>query len=157
MVCFNKKVNKFLLFGWKRKRRVKRDFWETVHLPLPKANINTYFSLRAKWWLRGRVGGQFPRNLIWCRSCCVPRHNSTHDWDFGEDNAAASSEGIFFTKTSPMSQWEGDNAFRSWFLCLTILGLRLFLPFSTSYWLFAVLQQIASLFEDHSVKRKQSR
>ena len=157
MVCFNKKVNKFLLFGWKRKRRVKRDFWETAHLPLPKANINTYFSLRAKWWLRGRVGGQFPRNLIWCRSCCVPRHNSTHDWDFGEDNAAASSEGIFFTKTSPMSQWEGDNAFRTWFLCLTILGLPLFLPFSTSYWLFAVLQQIASLFEDHSVKTKQIR
>ena len=154
MVCFNKKVNKFLLFGWKRKRRVKRDFWQTAHLPLPKANINTYFSLRAKWWLRGRVGGQFPRNLIWCRSCCVPRHNSTHDWELGEDNAAASSEGIF---TSPMSQWEGDNAFRSWFLCLTILGLRLFLPFSTSYWLSAVLQQIASLFEDHSVKTKQIR
>ena len=154
-MCFNKKVVNFLLFGWKRKRRVKRGFWETVHLPLPKANINTYFSLGAKWWLRGRVGGQFPGNLNW--STCVPQHNSTHDWDFGEDNAAASSEGIFFTKTSPMSEWEGDNAFRSRFLCLTILGLRLFLPFSTSYWLFAVLQQIASPFEDHSVKRKQSR
>ena len=23
-------------------------FWETAHLPLPQANINTYFSLRAK-------------------------------------------------------------------------------------------------------------
>ena len=30
-----------------------------------KANINTYFSLREKWWLRGGVGGQFPRNLNW--------------------------------------------------------------------------------------------
>ena len=27
--------------------------------------MNTYFSLRAKWWLRGRVGGQFPGNLNW--------------------------------------------------------------------------------------------
>ena len=33
------------------------------HLPLPLANINTYFSLRAKCWLRGGVGEQFPRNL----------------------------------------------------------------------------------------------
>ena len=30
-------------------------FWETANLPLPKANINTYFSLRAKCWLRGGV------------------------------------------------------------------------------------------------------
>ena len=29
--------------------------------PSPKpTNINTYFSLRAKYWLRGGVGGQFP-------------------------------------------------------------------------------------------------
>ena len=26
----------------------------------PQANINTYFSLRAKCWLRGGVGGYFP-------------------------------------------------------------------------------------------------
>ena len=26
-------------------------------------NINTYFSLRAKCWLRGGVGGQFPGNV----------------------------------------------------------------------------------------------
>ena len=38
-------------------------FWETAHLPLPKANINTYYSLRAKCWLRGGVGGQLPRNV----------------------------------------------------------------------------------------------
>ena len=31
-------------------------FWETAHLPLPSANINTYFSLRAKCGLRGGVG-----------------------------------------------------------------------------------------------------
>ena len=35
-------------------------FWETAHLPLPQAIINTYFSLRAKCWLKGGVGGQFP-------------------------------------------------------------------------------------------------
>ena len=29
-------------------------FQETAHLPLPYANINTYFSLRAKCWLMGR-------------------------------------------------------------------------------------------------------
>ena len=38
-------------------------FWETAHLPLPQTNINTYFSLRAKCWCRGGVGGQFPRNV----------------------------------------------------------------------------------------------
>ena len=43
--------------------------WETAHPPLPKANINTYFLLRAKWWLRGGVGGQFPRNLNWFAVC----------------------------------------------------------------------------------------
>ena len=32
-------------------------FWETTHLPLPKANINTYFSLGAKCWLRERYVG----------------------------------------------------------------------------------------------------
>ena len=29
------------------------------------ANINTYFPLRAKCWLRGGVGGHFPSNLWW--------------------------------------------------------------------------------------------
>ena len=33
--------------------------------PPPQANINTDVSLRAKWSLRGGVGGQFPRNLTW--------------------------------------------------------------------------------------------
>ena len=28
--------------------RINLDFRETAHPPLPKANINTYFSLRAK-------------------------------------------------------------------------------------------------------------
>ena len=36
-------------------------FWETAHLLLPWDNINTYFSLRAKCWLKGGVGGQFPK------------------------------------------------------------------------------------------------
>ena len=44
---------------------INLSFWETAHLPLPYANINTYFSLRAKWWLRGGVGVHFPRNLKW--------------------------------------------------------------------------------------------
>ena len=26
---------------------------ETVYIPLPQANINTYFALKAKCWLRG--------------------------------------------------------------------------------------------------------
>ena len=30
----------------------------------PKTNLNTYFLLRAKCWLRGGVGGQFLRNMI---------------------------------------------------------------------------------------------
>ena len=30
---------------------------------LPLVNINTYFSLRAKWWLKGGVGGKVTRNL----------------------------------------------------------------------------------------------
>ena len=34
------------------------------HRPtLQKASIITYFSLRAKSWLRGGVGRQFPRNV----------------------------------------------------------------------------------------------
>ena len=43
-------------------------FWEIAHLPLAEANINTYFLLRAKCWLRGGVGGQFPRNVT-CFVC----------------------------------------------------------------------------------------
>ena len=39
-------------------------FWEAAHLPLPKASINTYFSLRAKCWLREGVGGLFPGNVF---------------------------------------------------------------------------------------------
>ena len=36
---------------------------ETAHLALPYANINSYSSLE-KCWLRGGVGGQFPRNVV---------------------------------------------------------------------------------------------
>ena len=31
--------------------------------PSPQPNINFNFSSRAKCWLRGGVGGQFPRNV----------------------------------------------------------------------------------------------
>ena len=34
-----------------------------AYLPLPYANINTYFSLKAKRWFRGGVGEQFSRNV----------------------------------------------------------------------------------------------
>ena len=35
-----------------------------LYLPLPLAKINTvYFSLKAKCWLRGGLGDQFPRNV----------------------------------------------------------------------------------------------
>ena len=58
---------------------INLGFWETAHLPLPYANINTYFSLREKGWLRGGVGGQFPRNLKWLensnrRADLLPKH-----------------------------------------------------------------------------------
>ena len=45
--------------------QISLGFWETVHPPLPQANIKTHFSLRAKCWLRRGVAGQFPRNLTW--------------------------------------------------------------------------------------------
>ena len=35
--------------------RIIIRFWETAHLPLPYTNINAYFSLRAKYLLRGGV------------------------------------------------------------------------------------------------------
>ena len=44
-------------------RRMNLGFCATDHLPLPWASINTYFSLRAKCWLRGGAGVHFPRNL----------------------------------------------------------------------------------------------
>ena len=31
--------------------------------PPPQTNINTYFSLREKGWLRGGIGGQFPSKM----------------------------------------------------------------------------------------------
>ena len=30
--------------------------------------INAYFSLTAKCWLKGGVGGQFPRNVLWSQN-----------------------------------------------------------------------------------------
>ena len=41
------------------------SFWKTAHLTVPYVNINNYFSLRAKCWVRRGVGRQFPRNLNW--------------------------------------------------------------------------------------------
>ena len=41
-------------------------FWENAHLPLPYANINTSplgQNIAHLAWLRGGVGGQFPRNV----------------------------------------------------------------------------------------------
>ena len=43
--------------------QINLGFWEIAHLLFPYSNVNTYFSRRAKCWLKGGVGGQFPRNL----------------------------------------------------------------------------------------------
>ena len=48
-------------------------FSPTFSLPSPSSDLkvpilNTYCSLGAKWWLRGGVGGQFPRNLNWSQN-----------------------------------------------------------------------------------------
>ena len=45
--------------------RRAQNFWVTAHLPLPWINNNISFSLGAKLWIRGGVGGQLPRNLSW--------------------------------------------------------------------------------------------
>ena len=55
-------------------------FWETAQLPLPWANINTYFSLKAKCWLRRGVGGQFPRNVKWSQKPCIRFHIKTYHY-----------------------------------------------------------------------------
>ena len=62
MLTFHMKKNKkkyeafwdkiIILFVW-----IIIRFWETAHLPLPETEIKTYFSLRAKCWLKGGVGG----------------------------------------------------------------------------------------------------
>ena len=53
----------FVSFGVSMEIMIIIGFWETAHSPLPYANINTYFSLRAKCRLREGAGGQFPRNV----------------------------------------------------------------------------------------------
>ena len=65
---------------------------ETAHLPLHRANINTYFSLRAKRWLRGGVGGQFPWNLNWFDFFPVigPKTKETPDFCHSTSSADAS-------------------------------------------------------------------
>ena len=52
------------------KVRIILRFWETAHLPLPLANINTFVSLRAKFWLRGGVGAVFQKRIM-VRSCSL--------------------------------------------------------------------------------------
>ena len=48
--------------------------WETAYLPLPQVNIKTYFSLRAKCWLRGGVGAKITRNVfvVWLAAPLLP-------------------------------------------------------------------------------------
>ena len=65
--------------------------WVTDHLiPFPLVNINTYFSLRAKCWLMGGVGGQLPHpnwsfyvvilgsrlNGVWMNEIFISQRNS---------------------------------------------------------------------------------
>ena len=62
-------VDSMYQYSLKYFKQVKKIVWsilgfrETFHLPLPQVNITTYFSLRAKCWVRGGVGGQIPKNL----------------------------------------------------------------------------------------------
>ena len=60
-----------------RKKGSFYDSGETDYLTLPQANIYTYFSLRAKCWLRAGVGGQFPRNFIMIQNNSVSTYLST--------------------------------------------------------------------------------
>ena len=55
----------------RQQRSIIIRFWETTNLPLPQVNINTYFSLRAKCWLWGGVGGQFSQKRIMIRKVCT--------------------------------------------------------------------------------------
>ena len=47
-----------------KKNWINVSFCETGQLPLPLLNVNICFSLGAKCWVQGGVGGQFPRNLL---------------------------------------------------------------------------------------------
>ena len=66
------------LIGWLSKRAGANRglFYVTFLGKLPTyaspkpSNINAYFSLGAKCWLRGGVGGQFPRNVKWSGNSC---------------------------------------------------------------------------------------
>ena len=107
-------------FVWKRQKMLSDSInimsmydcwlqWETAHPPLPKANINTYFSylLRAKCWLRGGVGGKFPRSIYWFS--CV--HVLKLDFIHLENNSIS-----FFSSGHhiwPLAQWK---------FCLTYPG-----------------------------------
>ena len=48
-----------LYFAWNSHMVQKLDWgnWVTDHLPLPKVNVDSHFSLRVKLWRRGGVGG----------------------------------------------------------------------------------------------------
>ena len=59
--CMRYAVSIVLLFIAVYIHWINVGFWETAHLPVPEANIITYFSLKAKCWLRGGIGGQ----IIW--------------------------------------------------------------------------------------------
>ena len=52
--CMRCAVRMLLLFVAVYIHWINLCFWETAHLPLHRANIITYFSLRAKCWLKGR-------------------------------------------------------------------------------------------------------
>ena len=75
-------------------------FGEFALLPLPLANIITSFSLRANWWARGGVGGQFPRNLNWSQilpmevywNCC----KCSYIWRWTRIPNSVSTDSRFF-------------------------------------------------------------
>ena len=75
---------------------INLGFWETAHLLLP--------SLRAKCWVRGGVGGQFPRNLNWylyCINYYDQARNKYCFWDlWSRNNVVLSTSNLFYYRNN---------------------------------------------------------
>ena len=59
VVVFLLLFSRYCCTSWNSHMVQKLDWgnWVTDHLPLPKVNVDTHFSLRVKLWRRGGVGG----------------------------------------------------------------------------------------------------
>ena len=104
---------------------INLGFWETAHLPLPLANIITYFLLRAKCWLRRGVGDQFPGNLN-CSHKFSP--NRINTWSREKAKIIIwSPKGKYFDPLSNslkhiFEKIDGDECAGR--ICMWILGLK---------------------------------